>query len=116
MTSVIVVDYNHHVCDTLSQKLEQNGIIVLGKANNAEDAYRIVLAKKPDIVILGILMSMPLGTQIIKRIKKKNPDVKIIIMSSKVDYDFKTEDVSAVLRMPYDFFELIKEINSIRAV
>ncbi len=116
MASIIVVDYNHDVCDALSEKLEQNDIIVLGKANNAEDAYRIFVERKPDIVILGILMSMPQGSQIIKKIKRKNPDAKIIIMSSKVDYDFKTEDVSAVLRMPYDFFELIKEINNIRTV
>ena len=116
MTGIIIVDYNHDVYDRLSQKLKQNDIIVLGKASNAEDAYRIFVEKKPDIVILGILMSLPQGSQIIKKMKKKNPDVKIIIMSSKVDYDFKTEDVSAVLRIPYDFFELLKVITNFRAV
>ncbi len=116
MTGIIIVDYNRDVCDTFSQILKQNDIIVLGKASNAEDAYRIFVEKKPDIVILGILMSIPQGSQFIKKIKKKNPDAKIIIMSSKVDYDFKTGDVSAVLRIPYDFFELLKEINNFRAV
>lgn len=60
---------------------EESDFEVVGKADNGREAVKIALEKKPDIVIMDIVMRDMNGIEATRQIKKENPDIKIIALS-----------------------------------
>lgn len=60
---------------------KESDIEMVGQASNGHEAIGLVQEKKPDILILDIAMPKLNGIEVSKRIKKKFPKTKIIILS-----------------------------------
>jgi DNA-binding NarL/FixJ family response regulator len=59
----------------------ESDIEVIGEAANGREAVKLVLSKKPDIVIMDIAMQDMNGIEATRQIKNENPDVKVIALS-----------------------------------
>ena len=82
MISIVLVDDHVIMRDGLRQLLkEESDIEVIDEADNGRDAVKIVLEKKPDIVIMDIAMHDMNGIEATRQIKKENPDINIIALS-----------------------------------
>ena len=82
MISIILVDDHVIMRDGLRNLLkEENDLEVVGEADNGRDAVKIILEKKPDIVIMDIAMHEMNGIEATRQIKKENPNIKIIALS-----------------------------------
>ncbi len=57
-------------------------------AKNGEEAYKIYQEKKPDLIITDIKMPKLNGLDLIKRIRKNDSKVRIIIMSAHTDLEY----------------------------
>ena len=57
VVSVAVVDDNEKIVQTICDELSKdNGIKVVGKAKNGEEAYDVIRKNNPDVVILDLIM------------------------------------------------------------
>jgi len=113
LTRVIVADDDHDVVDTLSHLLEQNGINVIGKAYDGEEASELFFLHKPDVILLDLNMPNYDGHYAIEKIKQKDPNAKIIAISAFLDKHFQANQVSAVFSKPYEIAEIVEEIKKI---
>ncbi|GBD88003.1 putative transcriptional regulator [bacterium BMS3Abin03] len=94
--NVVVVDDSRILRDRAVNLIsELPGVTVIGKAGNAIDAMKVVLKTKPDLVILDIRMPGDNGIEVLKKIKSKEPETKVIIFTNFPDKQYKTESLKA---------------------
>jgi DNA-binding NarL/FixJ family response regulator len=110
---VIVTDDDHDVVNTISTLLEEKGIRVIGKAYDGEDASEQYFLHKPDVLLLDLEMENYDGHYAIEKIKQEDPNAKIIVISSYLDWNFQANKVSAVFSKPVDIDELVDKIKKI---
>lgn len=60
---------------------EQEDIEVVGEAENGREAVQKVQELYPDIVLMDIGMPVMNGMEATKQIKKRNPDVKVLVLT-----------------------------------
>ena len=82
MISIILVDDHAIMRDGLRHLLSQESDIeVVGEADNGRDAVKLVLEKKPDMVIMDVAMQDMNGIEATRQIKSEDPDIKVIALS-----------------------------------
>ncbi len=81
-TRVLIVDDHEVVRWGLCRALDQqDGIEVVGQAAHGLEAVHMVAQLVPDVVVIDIAMPMLNGIDATRRIKKDNPETKIIALS-----------------------------------
>ena len=103
MVNVIVIDDDKDTIQSLRPLLEIHKIHVLAEGYNGEDAYNLYFQHKPDFVILDMKMPEYDGNYAIEKIKKEDPNAKIIIASGFSDVKFDKSKVVTTLTKPYPF-------------
>lgn len=86
MIKVVVVD-DHEVVrkGIISYLLTEPDIEIIGEANSGRGAVTLVADKKPDVVLMDLLMEDGTGIDATKEILAFNPCCKIIIVTSFYD-------------------------------
>jgi DNA-binding NarL/FixJ family response regulator len=93
MTSVVIVD-DHHLFRA-GVRAELDGLVdVLGDAATVEDAIRLVLAAKPDVVLLDVQMPGGGGVEVIRQVASRAPAQRFLALS----VSDAAEDVIAIIR------------------
>ena len=83
---ILLADDHKLFRDGLHLLLErQANIKVIGSTNNGRTAIRLAYELKPHVVIIDIGMPGLEGIDAAKRIKQKNPDIKILVFSMHSD-------------------------------
>ena len=68
-TTVIIADTAEEFCSSLCHALQRtDGFQVLGTANDGEQAIRMVTERKPDVLVLDLMLSKKDGISILKAI------------------------------------------------
>lgn len=113
--SVIVIDDDEDTVRLFSEFLEENGIKVVGNGYDGKEAVRIYKEKKPDAVLIDIMMPNGSGFYAIKQIRDINPDAKIIAVTA--DMSPATEEKLDALNVPkiYKPFKMENVINAIKS-
>ncbi|MDY6776256.1 MAG: chemotaxis protein CheY [Halobacteria archaeon] len=78
---VMVVDDSEFMRNLLKQILEDEFEIV-GEAENGVEAVEMYEEKKPDLVMMDIVMPIRDGIEATAEIKDKNPDANVIMCTS----------------------------------
>lgn len=81
--TVLVVDDEESIVNIIEYNLKKDGYNVI-KANNGEDGLELALSKKPDLVILDIMMPKMDGYEVCRRLRAKS-DVPIIMLTARAD-------------------------------
>lgn len=98
--SVKVMLADDHVLmrEGIRQLLEFDGSIeVVAEANDGEECMEKLLEIKPEILLLDINMSKKNGIEVLKEIKSKNIDVKVLILTvhESIEYLLKAVELGA---------------------
>ena len=117
-TNIIIADDNREFCNILNDYiLMQNDMVVAGIAENGVEALRLIEEKKPDLVILDIIMPILDGLGVLERLNTMdlNP-LPHIIVSSAVGHDKITQRALSLgadyyVLKPFDMEVLIKRIR-----
>ena len=68
-TTVIIADNSEEFCSSLSAALQRSdGFQVLGTANDGEQAIRMVSERKPDVLVLDLMLAKQDGISVLKNI------------------------------------------------
>ena len=117
---IFVVDDDEMMCEMLKMHLEQNGKHLVTVFNTGEEALEFIY-QEPDLVILdyelnSIIPDAMDGQAILEEIKKNNPKIKVIMLSSQNHYGKATQTimkgaVSYVVKNESAFAEIDKLIK-----
>lgn len=108
---LFIIEKSKVVLDRLTEifsELTQHEIA--GEAEDISKIFETLSAVNPDVVILDVEFSLGANHQIIKNIKEKNPNTKIIAIS---EYSFpKNRQICANLGADY-FFDKFNDIEKV---
>jgi DNA-binding NarL/FixJ family response regulator len=86
MIRVLIVDDHAVVRSGLRHVLDaEEGIEVVGEAGDAQHAVFETRAKKPDVVLMDVVMPGKSGIEAIPELLKDAPDAKILVLSMQDD-------------------------------
>ena len=112
--SVIVIDDDEDTARLFSEFLEENDVRVFGKGYDGKTAVSLFQEKKPDCVLIDIMMPNGSGFYAIKKIKEIDPEAKIIAVTG--DGRYTTEQKLGNLQIPviYKPFKMDEVLEKIR--
>ena len=117
MTKILLADDHEVVRVGFRGLLEQSGEFEIIEAESAEAAYTLYSQENPDIVVMDISMPGMGGLEGIRRILKRDPKAKILVLSMYDDssYIHHTRDEGAMgyVTKRSAPLELIQAINAL---
>jgi len=94
--NLMIVDDHPMIREGLVTMLSTNeDIIVVGNCGDAEEAGRMALTYRPDIILMDIKMEGTNGIEAAKQILKKQPDIRIIFLTVFEDTEFVRQGLQA---------------------
>ncbi|MDD9270963.1 response regulator [Paenibacillus sp. GCM10023248] len=72
---------------------EKLGLTVIGEASNGQEALELMSKEMPDILITDIKMPLMDGIALITEVRKRNPQMKILILSNVEDFGYAKEAI-----------------------
>lgn len=101
MIKVLIIDDHEMVRIGLSAFLESEpDIEVVGESSSGEEGVRLALEKKPDVVLMDLVMEGMGGVEATRQIVEKVEGVRVIVLTSFLDDD-KVYPVLAAGAMSY---------------
>ena len=118
-TTVIIADNSEEFCSTLSDSLQRSeGFQILGTANDGEQAVRIVTERKPDILVLDMMLAKKDGISVLKAIAGLQPRPVVLATSGFItDYVASAAanlGVRYLMLKPCDMTALVERLEEIR--
>jgi two-component system nitrogen regulation response regulator NtrX len=114
MSDILIVDDERDIRELISDILEDEGYATR-LAGNSDDAMAAVNAEPPALMILDIWLkdSDMDGIDILKSVKRDNPDVPVVIISGHGNVEIA---VAAIKQGAYDFIEKPFNIDQLMVV
>lgn len=79
---ILVVDDSYYMRTMLKNLLSDAGHDIVGEAANGEDALKLAKSLVPDMVTLDVILPDTTGLEVLKEIKKDQPNLKVVIVSA----------------------------------
>jgi two-component system nitrogen regulation response regulator NtrX len=114
MSDILIVDDERDIRELISDILEDEGYATR-LAGNSDDAIAAINAEPPALMILDIWLkdSQMDGIDILKTVKRDNPDVPVVIISGHGNIEIA---VAAIKQGAYDFIEKPFNIDQLLVV
>ena len=83
MSRYIIIDDHPLICKAVHDVLtEKNRFDFVGEAYNVDDGWKLIISKKPDIVITDIYFNgVEKGIELCRKVKLEYPMIKVVILS-----------------------------------
>jgi len=119
METVLIVDDEKNYPPILSAVLEEEGFETL-TANSSREALEILQSADVDIVLTDMKMPAMDGIELLERIKKKDPDLPVIMMTAHGTVEKAVEAMQkgaySYLLKPFDNERLILYVNKAKSM
>ena len=118
-TTVIIADNTDEFCSSLSAALQRSdGFQILGTANDGEQAIRIVTERKPDVLVLDLMLAKQDGIAVLKAISTMDRR-PVILATSRFVTDYVASTVANLgvrylMLKPCDMTALVERLEEIR--
>ncbi len=114
MGDILVVDDEKDIRELVSDILVDEGYTTR-KAANSDEAFKEINSDPPDLIILDIWLkdSRLDGIEILKNVRRDNPDIPVVIISGHGNIEIA---VAAVKQGAYDFIEKPFNIDQLMVV
>ena len=113
----VVIDDDKETIQLFSELLTSNGIKVVGKGHNGQDAVFLFQKLKPDVLFLDILMPIYDGIFALQKIRESNPDANVIVIYDKLSIGKEIElnrlKPSAIIREPIDVDDILRKTHKL---
>ena len=113
---LLIVEDEKNLCDTIAKNLYGAGYEV-DTSYNGDDALDCILSEDYDLIVLDLNLPGTDGMDILKELRKKNEETKVIILSAKSQIADKVAGLDAgandYLEKPFHLQELEARIRSL---
>jgi DNA-binding NtrC family response regulator len=111
---VLVIDDDYYICNTISQMLEKEDMLV-DFENNASDGVKRALADKYEIIIVDVHLPGMDGVSLLPVIKELTPSSRVILTSGDTLLDVLNEhsniEIENFIQKPIEKEKLLKAIG-----
>lgn len=120
MIKVVIADDEERICQLIRALIdwEAMGLELAGFAHNGLEAAELAEKLKPDILITDIRMPGISGVELIQRLKEKNSDLEIIVISGYAHFEYAQQaikyGVGDYLLKPVSKAELTATLEKLR--
>ena len=115
MNTVVVVDDDKDLVDSMKEILKFKGFDVVATGHNGLDAVNLYRKHRPDCVIIDYQMPEYNGMYGLTEIRKISMDIRVVIVSASVDSVLRSrlldEGANRVLEKPFAINELCEAIT-----
>lgn len=110
---VMVVDDEKDIRETMKNILEPEGYDVVTAKNGDEALKKLKNGKKPDLILLDIMMPGTPAREVVKRIKNTKIIFVSVVKISEAEKEnlFKQENIVGYIQKPFDTDDLIKQVE-----
>ena len=118
-TTVIIADNSEEFCSALAAAVQRTeGFQVLGTANDGEQAIRMVTERKPNILVLDMMLAKKDGISVLKAISTLQPR-PIVLATSGFITDYVASAAASLgvrylMLKPCDLTALVERLEEIR--
>jgi DNA-binding NarL/FixJ family response regulator len=102
---VAVVDDHATVSELLARALQgEPGLTCVGTASNADRAFALVAAERPDAVVMDVQLGDDDGIETTARLLEQHPGLRVVILTARTDQDLvqRTAAAGACALLPKD--------------
>lgn len=86
MIRIIIADDHEIVLNGIRALFEQEGdILIAGQASDGQAALDLVEKHRPDVLVIDLMMPRMSGLQVAQRIREKNWNIQIVVLSMYYD-------------------------------
>ena len=111
---ILLVDDSAFMRNVLKNILENEGYSDFAEAGDGKEALKEIKSKKPDLVLMDVIMPEMGGIDVIKQIGK---DLKVIIVSAvgqdKVVEEAKGHGAVGYIVKPFDNAQVVEEVTKV---
>lgn len=92
---VLIVDDEYLIRNLLRMRInwEEQGLMIVGEASNAQEALDMVDELKPNIIFTDIYMPYINGIEFSSRVLKKYPDIKIVVVTGHDEFEYAQQSI-----------------------
>jgi DNA-binding response OmpR family regulator len=112
---ILIVEDDEVITGTLAYNLSRHGFGVKGATTGAE-ALRIARKMRPDLILLDIMLPGESGIEVCERIRARDQDVVIVMVTAKDAEEDKVRGFEAgaddYVTKPFSMKELVARINA----
>ena len=119
MKHILLIEDDPFLIDIYTTKLKEAGYSV-ETAEDGDEGLRMIKEKKPDLVLLDVVLPNFNGWEILRKIKKDDnfKDLKIVVLSNlgekdEVEKGLKLGATKYLVKAHYTPSEVIKEVKKI---
>ncbi len=113
---ILVVDDEAALRNVLSSELHTEGYVV-STASDGDEAIELLQAHSIDLVLLDIKMPRVDGFQVLRYVKEKLPQVKVIMLTGFADLknaiESKKLGAEDFISKPYDLVDLLTTVERV---
>ncbi len=118
-TTVIIADNTEEFCSALTSALQRSdGFQIVGTANDGEQAIRMVMERKPNILVLDMMLAKKDGISVLKAVSAVQPRPVVLATSGFItDYVASAAanlGVRYLMLKPCDMSALVERLEEIR--
>ena len=96
MIHVLIVDDLRFICEALKAMfMSEKDLKIVGFAHDGQEALEQVAEKKPDVVLIDILMPLMGGIKTTEIITQKFPDTKVIVLTTFEEDTYIIDSIAA---------------------
>ncbi len=110
MKTVAIIDDDVHISDMLREALEKAGYAVV-RAWSGTEALMLLSERRPDIILLDLMLPGLSGEEVLKEIK----DIPVIVLSARAGVDDKVRlllgGAADYMTKPFEISELLARIT-----
>ena len=123
---ILIVEDEEIISKTYAEELRDEGFTVF-TAGDGKEGLKVALAKKPDLILLDILMPVMDGLTMMDKLRKKNPygkNVPVVLLSNlssseekimETVTNTKNEPTSYFVKSDWDLDDVVDKIKELLA-
>jgi two-component system response regulator HydG len=85
--ALVAIDDDQHTLDLISEALSHDNRLAVSMTTNADEGIRLVLTKRPKIVLLGLTRLSKTGMDLLETIVGQDPGIDVVLLTG----DYSTE-------------------------
>jgi DNA-binding NtrC family response regulator len=112
MAEILVVDDDQSIATAFERFLKHEGHVCT-LASNAEEAFRLVSERDPDLVVMDIRMPGSDGLEILQELRSRYPDLHVVMMTA---YGTSQTSIDAIRAGAFEYLTKPLDLDQLRVV